>query len=277
MYKRIDFTKLEGYGLTQDDLDFMQVSYRDAISSLASILGDYVIISGVNTSGSNYTDGWVAINGEILPFVGGLIATNVIIEETSADNLFEDGTTKTVYFTRIAKPASSGGTAFSGFVRLDSLKTLKANLATAQTTATNANTNANGRVSKTGDTMTGALVVPGVNTDNAIIKTKIINIGVWNMDANGSTSVPHGLPDHTKIRSVEATIIVDGGTAYYDLKSTFIGGGGPGMIKHGGGIVFTAGGNITLHRVIDTDGGLFDNSGFSGSGNRGYIVIQYIA
>ncbi|MBT1702968.1 pyocin knob domain-containing protein [Chryseosolibacter indicus] len=195
MYKRIDFTQLEGFGLTQDDFEFMQSSYREAVSAMAGLLGDLVIVSGVQLSGGNYTNGWVAINGELLPFVGGLVASNIIIEETTNTNLFEDGNEKVVYYTRVAKLANSGGNAFSSFVRLDTLKQMKQNITNAQNSAnsaeeiaTDAAASANNRVLKTGDTMTGPLVIPsGTQSGHAVNKSQLdakVNAGVAGSDPN---------------------------------------------------------------------------------------------
>lgn len=165
MYKRIDFTKLEGIALTQDLLNFLQTSYRDAIAAVSLFFGDLVIVSGVVNEGSNYSDGWVAIAGELLPITGGLIATNIIIEETTATEEFGDGTNKTVYYTRRAKLSSSGGWPVSSFVRISTAKSITTD-----------------RLLKAGDTMSGALAMGtnkitglanGTNAADAVNKSQL--------------------------------------------------------------------------------------------------------
>lgn len=131
MNRRIDFTKLEGLGVSQDTFDFMQVSYREAIASLASMVGDLVIVTGCADLGATYGPGWVAINGELLPFPGGVKASNVIIEEVVTQEEFADGLNKDVYYVRTAKLAASGGNAFASFKRLRPLKDIDNALATA--------------------------------------------------------------------------------------------------------------------------------------------------
>jgi hypothetical protein len=173
MYKRIDFTQLEGLGFTQDTLDFLQASYRDSFAGLAAFLGDFVIVTGVIDEGATYSNGWVAINGQLLPFAGGLKASRIIVDEVVTTELFEDGSTKNVYYVRTAKLASSGGTLFTSFVRLSTVKQIISDLA-------NANANANGRVSKGGDTMTGALVMSNqkiTSLQNGTIASDAINKG----------------------------------------------------------------------------------------------------
>jgi hypothetical protein len=135
MYKFIDFTQLEGLPLTQNTLKFLQESYRDEFAALAAFAGDYVILSGVADLGADWGNGWVCINGELLPFVGGTKAAQIIIEETVVGKLFGDGSTKNVWFTRVAKSGVAGGTLHTAFTRVRTLKQihtdldLKANLA----------------------------------------------------------------------------------------------------------------------------------------------------
>jgi hypothetical protein len=124
MYKRINLTQLEGILFTQDLIEFMQSSYRDAIAALSVALGDYVIITGVELQAGNYTNGWVAINGELLPFIGGAPTAQIIIEEVVTQELYGDGNNKDAYYVRTAKLGNTGGTALASFVRLSSIKHL---------------------------------------------------------------------------------------------------------------------------------------------------------
>lgn len=131
MYKRADFTHLEGLGFTQDTLDFLQQSYRDTLGALAKFMGDLVIIDGVADLGATYGDGWVAINGELLPFTGGTKTLRIIIEEVVAQEEFSDETQKDVYYTRTAKLGTVGGYLIADFVRLTTAKQLVTDVATA--------------------------------------------------------------------------------------------------------------------------------------------------
>ena len=128
MNRRIDFTQLGCFPISQNSLAFLQQSFRDAFAGLAAYFGDYVILSGVADLGANYGDGWMAINGELVPFVGGTKASNVVITESVASKLFADGNTKNVWYTRTASCASSGGTPFTSFTRLSGAKNDQLNL-----------------------------------------------------------------------------------------------------------------------------------------------------
>lgn len=128
MYKRIDFTKLEGLATYQDTLDFLQTSYRDAISAVARAFGDKVIVTGVDDQGASYGDGWVVIAGELMPFVGGLKTTQVIVEEITDTEVFGDNSVQTVYFTRRARLGNTGGYAFTDFIRVNTMAAISEGL-----------------------------------------------------------------------------------------------------------------------------------------------------
>lgn len=115
MNKRIDFTQTGGFPLDQDVLKFMQESYRDALSAIAKMAGDRVIICGCELytddqqSGSTnqfISSGWIAVNGELMQFEGGEFFPFVVIYETQSPLQFEDGQNKNVVFER---KASVGG------------------------------------------------------------------------------------------------------------------------------------------------------------------------
>ena len=132
--KRVDFTQLGGFPLTQDTLDFMQQSYRDAITGIAKLGGDAVILSGMTDSGTAVTDGWIMYAGELLFFQGGNKQTYFVIEDTTGQEQFEDDSVKTVYHTRKAHFGSGAGQiAFNVLKRLDAVLTMQTNLASLQT------------------------------------------------------------------------------------------------------------------------------------------------
>lgn len=123
MNKRIDLTKLGGYPLAQEDLDFMQSSYRSAMAALADLIGDKVIISGMVEGGGAVTAGWIAIGGELVPFEAGAIGTGeFIIDELITPLVFEDGVSKDVLYTRIAKFSAGGPYSYADLTRIEVLK-----------------------------------------------------------------------------------------------------------------------------------------------------------
>lgn len=128
MYKRIDFSKLEGLATYQDTLDFLQTSYREAISAIAKALGSKVIVTGITDLGTTYSDGWVIIDGDLMPFAGGLKTDRIVVEEISDTEIFNDGSIQTVYYTKRAKLGITGGFAFSDFIRVDTMSAISVGL-----------------------------------------------------------------------------------------------------------------------------------------------------
>jgi hypothetical protein len=135
MNKVEQLTNLGGFPMTQYTLDFMQQSYRDALGALAKLVGNAVIVAGMEETGNNVANGWISYNGELLPFTGGPKQSTWIIEEATEDRLFADQVNRTVYFTRKARFAS-GGISYSSLQRIETLIGLKGVIAALDTRLT---------------------------------------------------------------------------------------------------------------------------------------------
>jgi len=124
MKKTIDFTREGGFPFTQDTLDFMQSAYRSILQTLIGYLGvptsGYYIISGVQTSGSNLTAGWVVINGEVLPFKQGVKGSSprIKIEESRIAVDYQNQPNQEPYIERWAKVSQTQGQALTSFSRI---------------------------------------------------------------------------------------------------------------------------------------------------------------
>ncbi len=115
------------------------------------------------------------------------------------------------------------------------------------------------------------VTAPGITTDGISLRTKIVNIGDWNMDTTEDKPVTHGLT-LSKIRSVSAMIRNDAGNFQYDLYQ-YDHSAGNSFID--GGIISISATAITLRRMTT---GFFDNANFnSTSYNRGWVTIVYEA
>ena len=159
MYQRIDFTKLGGFPLTQDTMEFIQNSFNDVFEAVSYIAGARVIISGVVEAPPNvFSAGWICIDGEILPFDGGTALTNLSIVETSQPYTFRDGVSNTVLFERKAIFDTSGSIPWSSFKRL-SLESLKIYIDQVNTAAQNAQTTANTALAAAGSFSPGMIML----------------------------------------------------------------------------------------------------------------------
>jgi len=103
--------------------------------------------------------------------------------------------------------------------------------------------------------------------DGTRIKTKVFDVGTWNMDTTDSIQVVLDQA-YTQVLGVKVTIMADGiTTAQYPLDWF------DGTSTQGGiGSALTQ--LITLYRKT---GGVFDDPAFSGSSNRGYLTLTYIS
>ncbi|RAJ75542.1 hypothetical protein CLV59_109156 [Chitinophaga dinghuensis] len=138
--KRVDFGNLGGFPLTQDLLLYMQSSYRDAISGMAKVCGNNVIVSGMEDNGTSFSDGWIVLDGELLPFVGGPKQSTFIVVDDKNNEIFEDGVSRTVYFTRYAR-FGSGGRPITDLFRLSTIGALQSNLTELNNNLTTLNSN----------------------------------------------------------------------------------------------------------------------------------------
>lgn len=119
----LNLTHLGGLPLTQADMKWLQDTYLGAHASLAIAIGDKVIVSGMAEAGGNVANGWISLNGELLPFIGGVIGTGEFaIVETITNRTFNDGNSKPVRIDRVATFSAGGAYNYSDMVRINSLK-----------------------------------------------------------------------------------------------------------------------------------------------------------
>lgn len=97
----INFNQSVGFPLETETLDAMQKCWN-ILNAFGEIVAPLAIIKGCVVTGSNVSDGFVYINGELLKFVGGAIQTTVIIVQNPTSVEFEDGNSHEVYFERYA-------------------------------------------------------------------------------------------------------------------------------------------------------------------------------
>ncbi len=106
------------------------------------------------------------------------------------------------------------------------------------------------------------------------LKTKVLRIGEWNMDATTSIVVDHGIADYTKIRLVQVLIRPDVTVEMTDLTGTQ----SSTIDQHRGGRFRVQATNIFLLRTI---GGEFDGVNYDGTAStvasRGWITLEYEA
>jgi len=99
---------------------------------------------------------------------------------------------------------------------------------------------------------------------NALLKSKVIDIGDWDMDTNASKNVAHGLT-LSNIRSVSFMIRNDAGTYHY-LWS--------GNDNSQPAWCWVDSTNVVVNR---SDAGFFNSTSFSATSyNRGWVTVWYV-
>ncbi len=96
-----EYSQPNGFPLDTNVLNIAQVAYT-IFNQLGWLGGDLTIITGCYTTRTNVSDGYVFINGEVLPFTGGSIGTNVIIQQTVTNAVYENGVSKPTFYERFA-------------------------------------------------------------------------------------------------------------------------------------------------------------------------------
>lgn len=97
----INFNQSVGFPLETETLDEMQKCWN-ILNAFGEIVAPLAIIKGCVVAGSNVSDGFVYINGELLKFVGGAVQATVIIVQNPTSVEFEDGNSHEVYYERYA-------------------------------------------------------------------------------------------------------------------------------------------------------------------------------
>lgn len=241
-----------GFPFQLDDLRFVDDSVRNVLKGIMSAYGiaadESFILSGSGSTlnGGNYdiATGYISLDGEILEVEAHSITT------TLAPGEFHVWKLKTAN-----DPA--GLKTFESTISFDTYEVRQAEV-----------------VVETPVGVYMPMIAPSIHSRMAatgfgtILQTLVLPIGDWNMDADASKLVAHGLSDYTKIRSIEAVIIDDNSTLISPLnKFTTSNNNSEGGVGDSTSLLIV---------LVRKSSGIFDDVLYdSTSFNRGYITIQY--
>jgi hypothetical protein len=123
--KYSDFTHLGGLKGTQNRLAFMQDGYNEMFAAIAKMCGDKTILHGVEVdANNNVSAGWIAVNGELIRFIGGTLGTDVVFSTAITPLAFADGVTHDVHYDKTATCGSGGSFPFTDLQLLLCLKNI---------------------------------------------------------------------------------------------------------------------------------------------------------
>jgi microcystin-dependent protein len=99
---RIDLFKYPRFPLSSETIDFLQ-QMAVMMAKAAGIGGDNYILSGCINTGGNVSDGIVVIAGEVMPFIGGVSTSYIVVEEIYRSVIAEGQVYNDIYITRQAR------------------------------------------------------------------------------------------------------------------------------------------------------------------------------
>jgi len=207
MYQHIDFTKTGGFPLTQDAMAFLQNSYNQIFGALSETLGVNNFLTDVGPNLGTYSDGWVSIGGEILPFIGGASQAFVNVVESAITVTYRDTTMNAVIITRKAVLDSSTGVPIGAFTK-NTISSVKAAADAANAAAVAAQASASAAQAA------AAAAQATANNAIAIAGSAGIPSGVIVTWSGSIGSIPSGF------------VLCDGGNGTPDLRDKFIPGAG---------------------------------------------------
>lgn len=117
-----NFEAKDRFPLSTQALTFMQEMIM-ASAQLALIGGDNYILSGCETNGNNVSSGVIVINGEVMPFEGGVRVDTITVVETPVSVSANGLTFENARVTRKAKFASGTGANYFPWANFKSLQT----------------------------------------------------------------------------------------------------------------------------------------------------------
>ena len=114
---RVEFIQTGGFPWDVNILDFAQKAAQIS-QQLGAIIAPLAIVNGCVENGNNVSDGLVYINGELLPFKGGLKQNNIrVVEKAEQRELESEGLSAGILFdcliTRYATFGAGAGTTYN--------------------------------------------------------------------------------------------------------------------------------------------------------------------
>lgn len=114
---KINFTAKDNFPFSIDTANMMQGQTMLA-AKLALLGGANYILSGCVDDGTNVSDGIIVVNGELIPFEGGVKKTKIAIQQTSKTLTAFGVEYPEAYIYRIAKFSDTGDYNWSDFMQV---------------------------------------------------------------------------------------------------------------------------------------------------------------
>lgn len=255
-------TGVGGFPLVLDDARwaFGQIASGNqgiyqALNNMLRGFGDNFIVQGCVEGGSagaiTLTEGWIVLAGELL--------------KVDAQSAFNEATDSTFIKTStLITTLASGVKTFQNAASASVYQENRGEISGAAGTL-DYNGDRLEEIVKHAETL-DSLSVAGT----AVLNTKIIEIGDWDMDSDATVDVVHGV-DATKIRTISVLIQRDDSVRFTPLDGNLA---TDGSATASQGVVIANLATVRLTRLAggDYDDTLYDSTSF----NRGWVTIKYI-
>lgn len=223
-----------------------------AFNNLLRGFGDNFIVQGVVLSGStgafSITEGWILLSGELI--------------KVDAQGPFDEATDST--FVKVTTFDSRGNKSFLNGSVADTYEQNRAVVS-----------GSGGTLDFDGERITFRSIADHLDDSSVAtivnIKTKIIELGDWDMDFDTNFNVEHGFAAgfelEKKLRSINIMIRSDDESSHFPLNKVPTGGVAGGSVS-----------NINNTKIFLTrePGGIFDNTSYDATSfNRGWATITY--
>ena len=119
-----NFTATQSFPVSTYTYDFLQQMAHLA-GKLAALGGANYILSGCAVAGNNVSDGMIVINGEILPFTGGVLKNKLTIKEVKLSDNFAGINYPESYILRTAEFSDTGQYNWNDFAQVLTNKQLE--------------------------------------------------------------------------------------------------------------------------------------------------------
>jgi hypothetical protein len=279
--KKFSSVDLGGAPIFKNDLrELFNLEIWDAMQSILSPFNsdsEGIVVYGcavtANAGNFDISSGIVFLNNEFMrmPAQTNQSFTKYIVPGTIINDTrtFQDGITHNVTYDSPA--ALSGSTPGSGqYITISSLTDLNDRRWS--------NILANKQVATQFQLTLEALGGFRTAGSGAYLKTKIIQIGDWNMDSTNSVSIAYSayqIP-HLKVRSVSIMIFAD--AAVSGVQVSELNSFAPGVIDLGWYLEADGSGNPVGLNILRTTGGNYDGLAYNATSyNRGYVTFIYEA
>lgn len=253
-----------GRPLKNEDVQLYEQQFDNLEAYLEELGGgDPIVIQGMEITAGAPEDiaaGVIYYDGSLCSFAGvASVSTPYVMEKVETDinaREFFDTVTRYTAEERTVEADGGGGLSYdSSTLRLSDFMREAANTAEVKAGVSPKSVTTSGLAAKDGGLL-----------------TEIVEIPNWDMDADATKAVAHGVTDHTKIREVTVIIKPDIGVIpqdMYDLKTA------KSNVAIQGGIDSINTVNVVLFRL---GSGEFDNIDFDSVGGfvRGWIVIRHV-